>query len=667
MKNFSLRAVVSVLLLIVVSVSSLSSCTGSGADNAYEKAILTARTEIWQDINSGKAGSATIAVMDNGEIVYSEGFGMANREKSIPVASDTLFNIGSISKVFTATAIMLLVDEGKVKLDDPVTRYIPEFVMADTRYQDITVRMILSHSPGFPGTTALGDFGFEYNPDFFEQVLRNLSQSHLKHDPGAMAPYCNDGFTLAEMIVERVSGQKFIDFLTDRVFEPLDMPDTGLSIGEQPGENIALYYQAATAKREPPQTISLIGAGGLSSTAEDLCRFLDTFSKEGNRIFSKAALEEMTLPQPCSITGKFKNAGMSYGLGWDITFLPAYRSQGIQILGKSGGTPNYTSMMFTVPAHRLSVAVVESGPASSVAKVALNVLDCILVQKGLIKAKENTVSKPLAAQDIPDGYARFDGFYAPLMKISFNFDMDTVNIFTIENGKEIKASSLFYNDGYFYDENGRRSYFASVEGEDYHVSSGFNNTIDLITAQKLEEIDKPGSLKLDPNGKLWLIRNAKWYGGVSESQVHLVESSLIEGLPGYIDFIGIKEIMSPDFAGMPASEIRDQTELTLVDIEGTTWARVSEMLFSPAEGVPILHNTGKTVVLSESGYNEWLTTGEDLVLDFERQIGSRVIIFTNDRAMIYDSAIDEGEVYVPEGSFIELCGETGDTFTISTR
>ena len=96
-----------------------------------------------------------MAIMDQGQLVYTEGFGMADRTRSVPVDADTIFNIGSISKLFCATAVMLLVDDGLMELDNPVVEYLPEFTMADDRYRDITVRMLLDHSSGFPGSAML--------------------------------------------------------------------------------------------------------------------------------------------------------------------------------------------------------------------------------------------------------------------------------------------------------------------------------------------------------------------------------------------------------------------------------------------------------------------------------------------------------------------------------
>ncbi len=96
-----------------------------------------------------------------------------------------------------------------------------------------------------------------------QETINTLSRAHLKHAPGAMAVYCNDGFTLAEMIVERVSRQKYIDFLDKRIFKPLGLKNTGIGVGEIKGKPVALYYDPKTGKMHPPETLSVLGAGGL--------------------------------------------------------------------------------------------------------------------------------------------------------------------------------------------------------------------------------------------------------------------------------------------------------------------------------------------------------------------------------------------------------------------
>src|SRR5512135_1798782 len=123
MSTFRIIRAVCLCLLLVTLVACGDSNTTSN-QSPYESAIATARSEIWQAINSGKCGSATAAIMVDGKIVYAEGFGMANREKGIPVDPATRFNIASVSKMFVTTSIMLLVDDGLVSLDRPVTDYL---------------------------------------------------------------------------------------------------------------------------------------------------------------------------------------------------------------------------------------------------------------------------------------------------------------------------------------------------------------------------------------------------------------------------------------------------------------------------------------------------------------------------------------------------------------
>jgi CubicO group peptidase (beta-lactamase class C family) len=666
LKLKKLAPVLLALTLLLSGILTASCQSRTVSQNLYEKAVVIARTEIWKDINSGKAGSATVAIMEKGEIVYSEGFGMADREKSLPVDKNTLLNIGSITKVFTATAIMLLVDDGKVKLDDPVVKYLPEFVMADPRYEDITVRMLLNHSSGLPGTIFSNNFGFEYNADVFKQTLSTLSQAYLKHAPGAMAPYTNDGFTLAEIIVQRVSGQKFVDFLNGRVFKMLSLKNTGLSIGERPGMPVATYYQPDTGKREPAEVISIIGAGGFSSTAEDLVRFADTFSKGGPQIFSQSALAEMKKAQPSMFAGKLKNPESYWGLGWDCTDIPQYQSKGIQVLGKSGGTMNYASEMLTAPAQRLSVAVIESGAGSRAVEIAMEILNAVLVQKGLLEDQPSQVTKPPEPQDIPAQYSSFAGYYySPLVRVAFDFHENAVTVYQIAEGQETPMYSLFYNNGYFYSGDGSdKLYFITVDGCDYIIESA---TTDSISLQKIKDLDNPQSLRIEVNGKQWLRRDGRMIEAVGLSGGDILSSSTIEKLPGYVDFGKLKEIKSAEFAGMPVNYLRDQTELTLININGQTWAKVSERLYSPSDAAAPLKSGINTLAIGADGYNEWLKAEANLTLSFAKPDKGRVIVFSPDSSPIYDSAVDKGEVSVTQGSFVEVSGLAGASFTVTAK
>ena len=178
------------------SASLLPACTGQDAQSlgAGEKApslsvnasaISNARESAWKAISSGQGSGVSVAIMERGEFVLSDAMGVADRSQNRAVDRKTRFNIGSVSKMFATVAILLLVDEGKVELDAPVVRYLPEFTMRDPRFRDITLRMLLNHSSGLPGTTVF--IGFEPDATVHRLLMETLKHSRLKHTPGAMS------------------------------------------------------------------------------------------------------------------------------------------------------------------------------------------------------------------------------------------------------------------------------------------------------------------------------------------------------------------------------------------------------------------------------------------------------------------------------------------------
>lgn len=635
----------------------------------HERAIATARGEIWQAINSGQCGSATAAIAVDGKLVYAEGFGMADRAGSIPVKPATIFNIGSISKVYVATAIMLLVDDGKVSLDKPVADYLPEFRMADDRYKKITVRMLLNHTSGLPGTEGSNAFGFKYDDRIKQETIETLIRAHLKHDPGAMAVYCNDGFTLAEMIVERASGKKYITFLRQRIFKPLGLKNTGMGVADIRDKPVALYYDAKSGKIHPPESLSVLGAGGLSSTAGELCRFADTFSVK-NKLLKKASLAEMKKAQPSAFWGKLRNPGFSFGLGWDLTGLPRYDAAGVQILGKSGGTGNYSSMVFTVPEKRISVAVIASGAESGAMKIALDMLDAVLVEKKLVPEAAKPLPIPARPQKWPPEETFFGGFYASETKLGqvvFDADKNNVTLYLFKGREKVPAVTLVYHSGFYHDAQGSRYYFARTGGEVYFVNSPPWAGIDVITMQKVKPLEKPQNLMISMDGTVWLRRNVVPWEGIMAVDSHLEKSLLYKELPGYISFRGIKRIDSAEFAGMPFDAIRDQSELTLLEKDGVSWAQVSDLLYSSAESAVRMKAGEHSVRIGGNGYNEWLAAGEDVVLSFKKPEGGRIIVFSADDATLYDSALDSGDVYAAKGCYIEFAGPANGTFIVNAR
>lgn len=138
-----------------------------------------------------------------------------------------MYGIGSISKLFTTAAILKLQEARKVDIDLPVVNYIPEFQMADYRYRQITPRMLLNHSSGIMGTTYKNLVLFNDNDIIaHDEFLDNLKTQRLKANPGEVSTYCNDGFTLAQILVERITGVNFNDYIKDNFTEPLGLENT---------------------------------------------------------------------------------------------------------------------------------------------------------------------------------------------------------------------------------------------------------------------------------------------------------------------------------------------------------------------------------------------------------------------------------------------------------
>ncbi len=519
-----------------------------------------------------------------------------------------------------------------------------------------------------PGTAYANNNGYEYYTATNEQTLEYLAHSHLKAAPGETAPYCNDGFTLAEMLVTSVSGQDYIGFLTEEVLEPLSLDRTGIGIAERGDPDYAALYQADTGKRLPAEIVSCIGAGGLSSTPEDLVRFGDSFCG-GTKVLSDSSIDEMTNEQPSAFaraameeTGV--NPEMHYGLGFDLVEVDSYREKGIKVIGKGGDTDQYHSMLLSVPEHGVSVAVMEAGQGSSAQAVAFEVLDSVLVAKGLMQEEETEVSAPPQPQPIPPEYQVFAGSYCGnknSVRLSFDFSSNMAEIVIVKGGAASAPQPLTYRDGSFYMESGTELKPISAGGRQCIITPEWGKAY-ITYQQRLPEVTEPLTLGHDINGKQWLRRNVKPFEETEETSSHLAVSSLYAELPGFVDFKGIKLIKSIDSAGMAVDAVNDLTELALFDADGETWARVSDMIFSPADGAAPLGEGTTTVTIGEDGYNEWLVASSGLVLDFGKPDQGRVIVFSPDGSSIYDSVIDTGEVYVPQGGLIELAGYQGDRF-----
>ena len=209
-------------------------------------------------------------------------------------SSDTLSCIGSVSKMFATTAAMQLAEQGKIDIDAPLTDYIPEFRMADERYKDITVRMLMNHTSGLMGTTA-GDFMIFDDRDTapHDTLLKELGRQRLKTFPGDYGAYCNDGFELLELLVEQVSGESFTDYIEKNICKPLDMQQTGTPWNAFRTDEMVGTFLNGNVRIAQDYCMDL-GSGGIMSTAEELSTFGSAFFKGNGSLLSEKSKKEMS-------------------------------------------------------------------------------------------------------------------------------------------------------------------------------------------------------------------------------------------------------------------------------------------------------------------------------------------------------------------------------------
>lgn len=213
---------------------------------------------------------------------------MYSKDNNTPITNQTMYGIASLSKMYVSAATMMLVDWGKIDLDNPLTEYIPEFKMSDERYKKITPRMLLNHSSGLYGSHYHNATSFNVkDTSVQDNLLLTLQDEKLHSTPGEFSVYCNDGFQLLEILVERVSKISYSEFLDQYISQPLNLENTKTPLDEFDREKLVKLYNPMFEKELPTMNINLLGTGGLYSTAEEICRFSEVLMGKKESILSK--------------------------------------------------------------------------------------------------------------------------------------------------------------------------------------------------------------------------------------------------------------------------------------------------------------------------------------------------------------------------------------------
>jgi D-alanyl-D-alanine carboxypeptidase len=284
-----------------------------------------------------------ITVIQNGKLVKTAAYGLANLELKVPVSADTVFEIGSVTKQFTAAAILLLAQEGKLSVEDPISKYLKGTPDA---WANITIRNLLSHTSGLKSYTGLDGFALTRHLTQ-EQFIHEIVKQPMEFEPGDSWKYCNTGFNLLGYIIENVSGTNYWAFLRARILQPLGMSAT---TDRAPGviiTNRASGYEQTNhmhINRDYDLT-DVFAAGALVSTVGDLAKW--NAALDSDSPLTAASKDLMWTPV------KLKNGKPTkYGFGWFIEPL-----DGRGNIGHGGSTSGFSASIQRFPDEHLAVII----------------------------------------------------------------------------------------------------------------------------------------------------------------------------------------------------------------------------------------------------------------------------------------------------------------------
>ncbi len=321
-------------------------------DYSYLKAYLTWLIE--SHMRQKSIEGLSIAIVDDKHILWAQGFGNADAANKIPATPETLYRVGSISKLFTDVLVLQLAEQGKLDIDQPLTRYLPDFSIK-SRFPNAnppTLRQIMTHHSGLPSDISNGMW--TANPEPFGGLAGKLKDEYLAYPPDYVFSYSNVGLSLLGSVLEKTTGQAFAAYAQQQLLKPLGMNHAQFSTYVD-GLPVSKAYKLHEEKSEPP--LRDMPAGGLSANVLDMGRFMQMVlaggSMNGQQILKPETLKDMLRAQNSQVT---LDAGQQIGLGWFLR-----NNLNIGTIAEHGGATLYhNSLLSLVPEQRLGVVLLSN-------------------------------------------------------------------------------------------------------------------------------------------------------------------------------------------------------------------------------------------------------------------------------------------------------------------
>ena len=672
--------------LLLALMLSLSLSVSAMAEETVASLEETAQSAAQGALTYGGADSVQYALWQDGKVVLTGSCGSYSRTENRALTDDILYGIGSVSKIYTTVAVMQLVEAGRVSLDAPVTRYLKDFKMADERYRQITVRMLLNHSSGLMGSHFENAMLFgDADPVAADSLLEQLSTQRLKADPGAYSVYCNDGFTLAELVVEAVTGMEFMDYVRSRILKPAGLENTFAPGDDFDTGRLAKTYHGADPRALPQDCLNLVGTGGIYATASDLAAFGGALI--GTKLLRQSSLNAMAATEYDRGIWPDTDApdALRYGLGWDaVEWLP-FSQSGIQALVKGGDTLRYHAGLVVIPEYHMAAAVLSSGGASTYNEMtAAQMLAAALKARGVVLDESLPLLPEAAPAAMPAELTENAGYYgstAAQYRVDVTDDGTlTMRVLTMPS---VPAQAFTYcDDGTFRDTTGQAAlrFVKEANGQLYL----YQQAVGLLPGLGMMPTANYAAVKL-PENDITPEVQAAWdrylstsflpMGEKYSSQTYLAladstAQETAELVPGYVGASRIVDSTSALYElQIPGANGRDGQDIHVYEQSGTTWMDVNGALYMSAEGAPVLYTGPDSYsTVQENGYARWYRVGgnagksmtvrvpEDAgfwVYDTDGQVTASSVLWGDTRAEL------------PQDGFVVFAGDPGARFHLS--
>ncbi len=418
-------------------IANQGSANSFASQQKYRATIAMLDAFVRREMADKELPGIALALVDDQQIVWQQGYGFSDPQAKTSITANTIFRVGSVSKLFTDIAVMRLVEQGKLDLDAPVTNYLPDFKPRNSFGKPITLRQLMSHRAGLVREPPVGSYFDSSNPTLRESVT-SLNQTALVYAPETSTKYSNAGIATVGYVLEKTQKQPFADYLKRTLLEPLGMKQSDFKPTAEITKKLArarMWTVFGKTFDAPVFELGIAPAGSMYTTTGDLARFASALFAANNNlpgaILKKATLEQMWTPQFAA-----PNQKSGFGLGFSLSDFDGHRK-----VGHGGAIYGFSTQFSVLPDDKLGVIVVATEDFSN--GVTSRIADAAL--KAMLAERENkSIPQPEITSPVDYKFAKkIAGRYASGDKA---FDLiergGNLSILNVDGGFQARLRSL---------------------------------------------------------------------------------------------------------------------------------------------------------------------------------------------------------------------------------